>query len=140
MRQAFSFLRIREQQYENSIIKLNKSATWTIYINLLVILGFTIASNVNLWFYSSVLFLVAQKYTDRYMFWRSLFVLLSFFFWPLCCLFFFDLRILITPLVSWNSSGIQVGSIRCHYNIEQDLIHQTDINWFVESDIEATIV
>ena len=26
------------------------------------------------------------------------------FFWPLCCLFFFDLRILITPLVSSNSS------------------------------------
>jgi hypothetical protein len=23
-----------------------------------------------------------------------------FFFWPLCCLFFFDIRILITPLVS----------------------------------------
>ena len=31
---------------------------------------------------------------------RSLFVLLSFFFWPLCCLFFFNIRILITPLVS----------------------------------------
>jgi hypothetical protein len=28
---------------------------------------------------------------------------LSFFFWPLCCLSFFDLRILITPLVSSNS-------------------------------------
>ena len=26
------------------------------------------------------------------------------FFWPLCCLFFFDLRILITPLVSSNCS------------------------------------
>jgi hypothetical protein len=25
------------------------------------------------------------------------------FFWPLCCLFFFDIRILITPLVSSNS-------------------------------------
>ena len=25
-------------------------------------------------------------------------------FWPLCCLFFFELRILITPLVSSNSS------------------------------------
>ena len=36
------------------------------------------------------------------MFCRSLFVLLSFFFWPLCCLSF-DLRILITPLVSSNS-------------------------------------
>jgi hypothetical protein len=31
---------------------------------------------------------------------RSLFVLSYFFFWPLCCLFFFDLQILITPLVS----------------------------------------
>jgi hypothetical protein len=38
------------------------------------------------------------------MFCRSLFVILSFFFWSLCCLFFFDLRILITPLVSSNSS------------------------------------
>jgi hypothetical protein len=32
------------------------------------------------------------------MFCRSLFVLLYFFLWPLCCLFFFDKRILITPL------------------------------------------
>ena len=30
------------------------------------------------------------------MFCRSLFVLLYFFFWSLCCLYFFDLRILIT--------------------------------------------
>ena len=27
-----------------------------------------------------------------------------FFFWPLCCLFFFDIQILITPLVSSNTS------------------------------------
>jgi len=38
------------------------------------------------------------------MFCRSSFVLLSFFFCPLCCLSFFDLRILITPLVYSNSS------------------------------------
>ena len=31
------------------------------------------------------------------MFCRSLFVFLYFFFWPLCCLFFFDIQILITP-------------------------------------------
>ena len=31
------------------------------------------------------------------MFCRLLFVLLYFFFWPLCCLFFFDIRILIAP-------------------------------------------
>ena len=36
------------------------------------------------------------------MFCGSLFALLSFFFWPLCCLFFFDIRILITPLISSN--------------------------------------
>ena len=39
-----------------------------------------------------------------YVFCRSLFVLLSFFFLPLCYLSYFDLRILITPLVSSNSS------------------------------------
>jgi len=33
---------------------------------------------------------------------------LSFFFWPLCCLYIFDLRILITPLVSSNSSYTQM--------------------------------
>jgi hypothetical protein len=31
-----------------------------------------------------------------FMFCRSLFALLYFFFWPLCCLFYFDIRILIT--------------------------------------------
>jgi hypothetical protein len=51
------------------------------------------------------------------IFCRSLVVLLSFFFWPLCCLSFFDLRILITPLVSSNSS---CQTIR-HYN-KNDLI------------------
>jgi hypothetical protein len=33
------------------------------------------------------------------MFCRSLYVVLHFLYWPLCCLFFFDIRILITPLV-----------------------------------------
>ena len=36
---------------------------------------------------------------------RSLFVPLSFFCWPLCCLYFFGLWIMITPLVSSNSSS-----------------------------------
>ena len=39
-----------------------------------------------------------------YMFCRSMFVLLFFFFWPLCCLSFFDIQILIAPLVSSNFS------------------------------------
>ena len=38
------------------------------------------------------------------IFCRSLFVLLYFFFWPLCCLFFFDIWILMTPFASSNSS------------------------------------
>ena len=41
------------------------------------------------------------------MFCRSLFVLLYFSFWPLCFLFFFDIQILIAPLVSSNSSLYQ---------------------------------
>jgi hypothetical protein len=39
------------------------------------------------------------------MFCRSLFVLLFFLFWTLCFLSIFDLRILITLLVSSNSSS-----------------------------------
>jgi hypothetical protein len=42
---------------------------------------------------------------------------LSFFFWLLCCLFFFDIRIPITPLVSSNSSCqvIFIGELRSIY-------------------------
>ena len=47
---------------------------------------------------------VTQSLSFMCMFYRSLFVLLSFFFWPLCCLFF-NIWILITPLVSSNSSS-----------------------------------
>ena len=43
------------------------------------------------------------------MFCRSFFVLLYFFFWPLCFLFFFDIQILITPLVSSNSYYVIVA-------------------------------
>ena len=39
------------------------------------------------------------------LFCRSLFVPLYFFFWPLCCLIFFDMRILFTPLVSNSNSS-----------------------------------
>ena len=38
------------------------------------------------------------------MFCRLLFDILYFFFWPLCCLFFLDIQILITPLISSSSS------------------------------------
>ena len=45
------------------------------------------------------------------MFCCSQFVLLYFFFWPLCCLFFIDIRFLIGPLVSSNSSSLQKENI-----------------------------
>jgi hypothetical protein len=44
------------------------------------------------------------------MFCRSLFVLLSFFFWPLCCQFFFNLRILITSLLSYVSLDCPIST------------------------------
>ena len=44
---------------------------------------------------------VARSLVLCVMFYRSLLVLLSFFVWPWCCLSF-DLRILITPLVSFD--------------------------------------
>jgi hypothetical protein len=42
---------------------------------------------------------------------RSLFVLSYFFFWSLCCLFFFDIRIMITPLVSCGHCVVCSSSI-----------------------------
>jgi hypothetical protein len=53
------------------------------------------------------LFLVAfvlldLKFSDLFFFYRSLFFPFSFFFFlPLYCLFFFDLRLLMTPLISF---------------------------------------
>jgi hypothetical protein len=51
-------------------------------------------------------FVLPDIFSLMCMFCRSLFVLLYFFFWPLCCLFFSDIRILIAPFVSSNSSSI----------------------------------
>jgi hypothetical protein len=48
------------------------------------------------------------------MFCRLLFVLFSFFFCPLFCLFFFDIRILITTLVSSSSSLTTSGTRRVY--------------------------
>ena len=59
--------------------------------------------------YTFFFYKISEVRVTRYlvlyvMFCRSLFVLLSFFFWPSRCLSLFDLQILITPLVSSNSS------------------------------------
>jgi hypothetical protein len=60
---------------------------------------------IGMW-WGSIIYQITQVFSGvrvtlslvLYMFWRSLFVLLSFFFRPLCCLFFFNIRILITSL------------------------------------------
>jgi hypothetical protein len=46
----------------------------------------------------------ARSYIFCVMLCLSLFVLFSFFFWSLYCLSFFDLRLVITPVLSSNSS------------------------------------
>jgi hypothetical protein len=51
-----------------------------------------------------------------FFFCRSLFVLLFFFFCPLCCLFF-NLQILITPLVSSNSSFVDRCLSFCTFSV-----------------------
>ena len=47
---------------------------------------------------------VAQSLVFCVVFCESLFDISSFFFWPLYCLSFFDLQLLIISLVSWNFS------------------------------------
>ena len=66
-------------------------------------MAFSCCVIINVYVFRSLWDSVARSLIFCAMFCRSLFVLLSFFFWPLCCLSFFDLRILITPLVSSNS-------------------------------------
>ena len=51
------------------------------------------------------------------MFGRSLFVHLSFLFWPLCCQFFFDLLILITPFVIFKLFYLHVQSVHITTNV-----------------------
>ena len=47
---------------------------------------------------------VARSLFYKVMFCKSLFVILSFFLWSVCCLYFFDLHLLITPSISSDFS------------------------------------
>jgi hypothetical protein len=56
------------------------------------------------------------------MFCRSLFALFcSFFLWLLCCRFFFDIQILITPLISSNSSINRMHSSWIHVKLSLEV-------------------
>ena len=64
---------------------------------------------------------------------KWLFVLLSFSFWPLCILSFFDLRILISPLISSNIP-FTVVSVRNIYAYEKHTsMHKINIHFTVAS-------
>jgi len=77
------------------------------------------------------------------VFCRSLFVLLSFFLWLLCCLSFFDLRLLITSLSSSNFSyknnqDLRCASIKIFFFKSRELLHkkyQFNLANFVKKDI-----
>jgi hypothetical protein len=53
-------------------------------------------------------------------------VFCTLFFWPLCCLFFFDIRIAITTLVSSNSSYTTACSLY-KYVVQRHSLLSTDI-------------
>ena len=73
---------------------------WSVWVHPRVFSGFRVTRSLLLceMFCSSLFVLLF------FFFWPL--CCLSFFFWPLCCLSFFDIQILINPLVSSNSSLI----------------------------------
>jgi hypothetical protein len=70
----------------------------------------------------------------RVMFCRSLFVLSYFFSWPFCCLFFFDIRILITRLVSVISSCSTSGTRRVNLVTNMVISHE----WGKDQEVFTT--
>ena len=73
---------------------------------------------------------VTRSLVSYVVFCRSLFVL---FLWPLCCLSFFDLRILITPLMSSNSSDYNTDAKLIKTSMHQGvpLVYFTHQNWWL---------
>ena len=71
---------------------------------------------------------LVTRYLVLCMFCRSLFVLLSFFFWPLCCLFFFDLLILITSLWYLQTVLKDDGFVMMHQKLNDCLPYNLSLN------------
>ena len=63
------------------------------------------------------------------MFCRLLFVLLSIFCWPLCCLSVFHLRLLITPLASSKFSIRQFSYFKCRRFLFQFYMVLPFLSW-----------
>jgi hypothetical protein len=62
---------------------------------------------------------VAQSFVLCLTICRLIFVLLSFLFWPLCCLSFFDLNFNVNLLRSWRFTGYSV-TYHCTDGSKQD--------------------
>jgi hypothetical protein len=69
------------------------------------------------------------------MFYRSLFVLLSFLLWLLYCFFFFDLRLLITPLVSSNFFTLNTTFCQKFHKSKQHLLIRSIVHIYLEKNI-----
>jgi hypothetical protein len=64
------------------------------------------------------------------MFCSSLFVLLYLFFWPLCCLFFFDIRILTTSLIHCVFKLFLLSIMTHSMSKYFALVHPRGFQWF----------
>jgi hypothetical protein len=77
---------------------------WTVFTIILRALHLTASSTMstipNTWIYVFSGVRVAQSSVFCVVFYRSLFVLLSFSIWPLHCQYFCEWRLLVTPVVS----------------------------------------
>ena len=69
---------------------------------------------------------VTQSLIFCVVFCRLLFVLLYFFFWPLCCLFF-DLQLLINPQVSYFRTTYKLVHVLLN-QIDLDMIHLLNLS------------
>ena len=80
-----------------------------ILVTSLVSFGHCVVCSLRYWFWLPLWYLLAIVLSDLFRFTDSdyLFVI----FWPLCCLTFFDLEILITPLVSFGHCVVWPSSI-----------------------------
>ena len=72
---------------------------------------FSIDTNMETIFYYRIL--INKMKTRVHLYLHAYFI----FFWSLCCLFFFDIRILITPLVSSNSSDMLAIYMNINENV-----------------------
>jgi hypothetical protein len=65
--------------------------------------------SLPLWYLLSIVLSVLLRYTDSHCPFGII--------WPLCCLFFFDIQILIAPLVSSNSSCLGTVNFNNNYHL-----------------------